>query len=299
MADWRYGIGEKMGCLPPVQIISKCASTGIYKVGLSSQEMLIRGFMAGTYVAMGAALATTVMTGTEASLGAGLAKFMLGATFPVGLIIISLTGAELFTGDAMFAPLAAFVHKITWGPILKLWALVYIGNLVGSLFFAYLMANGPLVSFAADGTAAVNAFGMTAISIASDKVSYVGLMGMWSLFLKAICCNWIVNLAVFLSICADDVTGKILGIWFPIMAFATTGFEHCIANMYFIPTGIMTLAQQPDVMAAAGAQVSSNLNWVGMWTNNIILATIGNIIGAMFFVAFLYWIGFKRELDSL
>jgi formate/nitrite transporter len=284
---------------PPVQIVSKCAAAGTYKCGLTTQEMLIRGFMSGAYIAMGAALATTVMTGTEAFLGAGLAKFVLGATFPVGLIITVLTGAELFTGDAMFGPLAAWVHKTSWNAILKLWVIVYIANLIGSIVFAYFMATGPFITTAVGGAVTVNAFGIQAITIASGKVSYYGLMGMWSLFLKGICCNWLVNLAIFLGICADDAVGKIFGIWFPIMAFVTSGFEHCVANMYFIPAGIMTLAQQPDVMVAAGKTVSANLNWIGMWTNNIILATIGNIVGAMLFVAFLYWLGFKRELESL
>ena len=288
---------------PPVQIVAKCAAAGTYKCGLTTQEMLIRGFMSGAYIAMGAALATTVMTGTEAFLGAGMAKFVLGATFPVGLIITVLTGAELFTGDAMFGPLTAWVHKTSWGSVMKLWVLVYIGNLIGSLLIAYIMANGPFVSFAASGAVTVNAFGMTAITIASGKVSHVGLMGTWSLFLKAIMCNWLVNLAVFLGVCADDVIGKIFGIWFPIMAFVTSGFEHSVANMYFIPAGIMTLAQQPDIVitnvAGNVVTLSGNLNWVGMWTNNIIVATIGNIVGAVFFVAFLYWIGFKRELEAL
>ena len=280
---------------PPVQIVAKCASAGTYKVGLTSQEMLIRGFMSGAYIAMGAALATTVMTGSVDALGAGMAKFVLGATFPVGLIITILTGAELFTGDAMFGPLAAFVHKTSWAAILKLWVLVYIGNLIGSLLLAYMMANGPFVSFSAEGVATVNAFGLTAISIASGKVSYAGLMGMWTLFLKGIGCNWLVNLAVFLGICADDAVGKIFGIWFPIMAFVTMGFEHSVANMYFIPAGILTLAQDPSAVAT----VSENLTWIGMWTNNIIVVTIGNIVGAMFFVAFLYWLGFKREMEAL
>lgn len=279
---------------PPVQIVAKCAAAGTYKVGLTTQEMLIRGFMSGAYIAMGAALATVVFTGTADALGTGVARLLLGATFPVGLIITILTGAELFTGDAMFGPLAAFVHKTAWSAILKLWVLVYIGNLIGSLVIAYIMANGPLVSVAA-GAVTATAFGKTAITIASGKVAYNGLLATWSLFLKGIGCNWLVNLAVFLGICADDAVGKFFGIWFPIMAFVTIGFEHSVANMYFIPAGIMTLALDPGAVET----VSANLNWIGMWTNNIIVVTIGNIIGAMFFVAFLYWLGFKREVEAL
>ena len=282
---------------PPVQIVAKCAAAGTYKVGLTSQEMLIRGFMSGAYIALGAALATVVFTGTTDAFGAGVARLLLGATFPVGLIITVLTGAELFTGDAMFGPLAAFVHKTSWAAIMKLWVLVYIGNLIGSLVVAYIMANGPLVAInPATGAVSATAYGLTAISIASGKVAYAGMFSMWSLFLKAIGCNWLVNLAVLLGVCADDVVGKFFGIWFPIMAFVTIGFEHSVANMYFIPAGIMTLALDSGLDPA---NYSQYLNWVGMWTNNIILVTIGNIVGAMFFVAFLYYLGFKREIEAL
>ena len=292
---------------PPVQIVAKCAAAGTYKCGLTTQEMLIRGFMSGAYIAMGAALATVTFTGTEAALGAGMARFVLGATFPVGLIITVLTGAELFTGDAMFGPLAAFVHKTSWAAIMKLWVLVYIGNLIGSLVIAYIMAYGPLVSFNASGAATATAYGVTAITIANAKLSHVGLMGTWSLFLKAIGCNWLVNLAVFLGVCADDVAGKAIGIWFPIMAFVTSGFEHSVANMYFIPAGFMTLAHgMPEVLAEKAAAGTFALSpylatnpWIGMWTGNIIVATIGNIVGAMLFVAFLYWLAFRRELEAL
>ncbi|MDR2854835.1 MAG: formate/nitrite transporter family protein [Methanomicrobiales archaeon] len=282
---------------PPVQIVAKAAAAGTYKVGLTTQEMLVRGFMSGAYIAMGAALATVASTGAADFLGAGVGRLILGATFPVGLIITVLTGAELFTGDAMFGPLAALIHKTSWAAIMKLWVVVYIGNLIGSLVVAYMMAYGPLISVdVATGAVAATVYGKTAIGIASAKVSYsFGMMSQLSLMMKAIGCNWLVNLAVFLGICADDVVGKFFGIWFPIMAFVTIGFEHSVANMYFIPAGLMTYALDP----AAVATVSSNLNWVGMWTNNIIVVTIGNIIGAMFFVAFLYWLAFKREVEAL
>ena len=278
---------------PPVQIVAKCAAAGTYKCGLTTQEMLIRGFMSGAYIALGAALATVTFTGTADMLGVGVARLILGATFPVGLIITVLTGAELFTGDAMFGPLAALVHKTSWAAIMKLWVFVYIGNLIGSLFVAYMMAYGPLIAVdMKTGAVTATAFGTTAIAIANGKVAYGGLLSMWSLFLKAIGCNWLVNLAVFLGISADDVVGKFFGIWFPIMAFVTIGFEHSVANMYFLPAGLMTAAN-------AGLTAHANLTWIGMWTSNIILVTIGNIVGAMFFVAFLYWLGFKRELEAL
>jgi len=267
----------------PVQIIAKGATAGKYKTDLSVQNMLIRGFMAGAYIAMGAALATTCYTGTAEFLGVGMAKLILGATFPVGLIIIVATGAELFTGDAMLAPLAAFIHKISWKSVFNLWIWVYIGNLIGSVFFAYIMANGPFVTFDATGAATVNAFGLTAVNIALAKVSYVGIMGSWSLFLKAVGCNWLVNLAILLGICADDLIGKFFGIWFPIMAFVSSGFEHCVANMYFIPAGIF-----------AGAPVA----WADFFVWNLIPVTIGNIIGGGLFIGVVYYYCFRKELSK-
>jgi formate/nitrite transporter len=286
---------------PPVQIVAKAGDAGKYKTGLPWWNMMLRGFMSGSYIAMGGALATVCSTGIMAAdatlrygtASAGFSQLILGAVFPVGLIITVLTGAELFTGDAMLAPMAAFVHKISWMNVLNLWVFVYIGNFIGSVWYAYLMAYGPFSPWDAAGAATVTAFGTRAIAIGIAKTSYVGTAGMWSAFLKAIGCNWLVNLAILLGICADDLIGKFFGIWFPIMAFVSTGFEHSIANMYFIPAGIMTQAY-----GATNANPAL-LNWVTMWTNNVIIVTIGNIVGGMFFVGVIYWVAFRKEIAAL
>ena len=288
---------------PPVAIVAKAGDAGKYKVGLPAWNMIIRGFMSGAYIAMGGALATVCSTGIAYSAAqitagaipggfasAGMAQLVLGAVFPVGLIITVLTGAELFTGDAMLAPMAAFIHKISWAQVLTLWVFVYIGNLIGSLFWAYLMANGPFVTWDAAGAATITAFGTRAIAIAGAKVSYVGMMGMWSAFLKAIGCNYLVNLAILLGICSDDMVGKFFGIWFPIMAFVSSGLEHSIANMYFIPAGIIT---------SMLTGVPTTANWVNMWTANVLIVTLGNIVGGLFFVGILYWVAFKKEIAAL
>jgi formate/nitrite transporter len=288
---------------PPVAIVAKAGDAGKYKVGLPAWNMVIRGFMSGAYIAMGGALATVCSTGIAYSAAqitagaipggfasAGMAQLVLGAVFPVGLIITVLTGAELFTGDAMLAPMAAFIHKISWAQVMTLWVFVYIGNLIGSIFWAYLMANGPFVTWDAAGAATITAFGTRAIAIAGAKVSYVGMMGMWSAFLKAIGCNYLVNLAILLGICSDDMVGKFFGIWFPIMAFVSSGLEHSIANMYFIPAGILT---------SMLTGVPTTANWVNMWTANVLIVTLGNIVGGLFFVGILYWVAFKKEIAAL
>ena len=288
---------------PPVAIVAKAGDAGKYKVGLPAWNMIVRGFMSGAYIAMGGALATVCSTGIAYSAAqiaagavpggfasAGMAQLVLGAVFPVGLIITVLTGAELFTGDAMLAPMAAFIHKISWAQVLTLWVFVYIGNLIGSLFWAYLMANGPFVTWDAAGAATITAFGTRAIAIAGAKVSYVGMMGMWSAFLKGIGCNYLVNLAILLGICSDDMVGKFFGIWFPIMAFVSSGLEHSIANMYFIPAGIIT---------SMLTGVPTTANWVNMWTANVLIVTLGNIVGGLFFVGILYWVAFRKEIAAL
>jgi formate/nitrite transporter len=289
---------------PPVAIAAKAGDAGKYKVGLPPWNMVLRGFLSGAYIAMGGALATVCSTGVAAAGGVGAASagfgaLITGAVFPVGLIITVLTGAELFTGDAMLAPMAAFIHKVSWAQVMKLWVFVYIGNFIGSIVYAYIMAYGPFISVnATTGALTATAFGNRAITIASFKVQYVGMMGMWSAFLKAVGCNWLVNLAILLGICADDLIGKFFGIWFPIMAFVSTGFEHSIANMYFISAGIFTLpmANKTALVGTLGIQ---NLNWVGFWMNNMIIVTIGNIVGGMFFVGVLYWVAFRKEIAAL
>ena len=283
---------------PPVAIVAKAGDAGKYKVGLPAWNMILRGFMSGAYIAMGGALATVCSTGimaTEPALrygtaSAGFSQLILGAVFPVGLIITVLTGAELFTGDAMLAPMAAFIHKISWAQVMTLWVLVYVGNFIGSVVWAYIMANGPFVSFDAAGAATATAFGTRAIAIMGAKTAYVGTMGFYSAFLKGIGCNWLVNLAILLGICADDLIGKFFGIWFPIMAFVSSGLEHSIANMYFIPAGLLT---------AALTNTPTKVTWVNMWMSNLIPVTLGNIVGGLFFVGVIYWVAFRKEIAAL
>ncbi len=225
----------------------------------------------------------------------GSAQLILGAVFPVGLIITVLTGAELFTGDAMLAPMAAFIHKVSWMQVFNLWVWVYIGNFIGSLVFAYIMAYGPFTSWDAAGSR--NSHG---VRDEGDSISRRRRSVMWEWracglrSLRQLRCNWLVNLAILLGICSDDMVGKFFGIWFPIMAFVSSGFEHSIANMYFIPAGILTQGFITDP-----AKINAGLNWVTMWTNNVIIVTIGNIVGALFFVGIIYWVAFRKEIAAL
>ncbi|ABN07668.1 formate/nitrite transporter [Methanocorpusculum labreanum Z] len=246
----------------PAQVCVKIGTAGKSKASLPALNMLVRAFLAGAYVAMGATLATVSSTDVTAYFGPGIAQFVVGAVFPVGLMLVVFTGAELFTGDAMFAPMSILQGYIGIRKLIYLWSIVYIGNLIGSVFMAFLVSYGPYTSWDSAGVVTVTAFGLRAIQIGSAKVAYTGTMGLFSCFLKGILCNWLVCLALFLGLAADDVISKIAALWFPIMAFAASGFEHCIANMFFIPAAIITNGFTGNIVV--------NLNWVGMWTNNII-----------------------------
>lgn len=285
---------------PPAKMVALVGNAGVGKAKLSVFNLLIRGFMAGAYIAIGGALCTVCITGIGTP---GVAKLVGGAVFPVGLIAIVLTGMELFTGDCMIVPMAAMMKKITWGEVLRNWVWVYIGNLVGSIFYAYIMTVGPFVSGQADGTMAVNAFGMTAVGIAAGKIlgyKAVGAMGLWSCFIKAIGCNFLVNIAILLAITADNVIGKFFGIWFPIMAFVSSGFEHCVANMYFLPAGKFLMDWYPAVIAKKGGLLLANggLSWSDVWLWNIIPVTAGNIVGGFLFIGIAYFLMFKKDLPA-
>ncbi|MBW2674315.1 MAG: formate/nitrite transporter family protein [Deltaproteobacteria bacterium] len=285
---------------PPTKMVALVGNAGVGKAKLSIFNLLLRGFMAGAYIAIGGALCTICITGVATP---GIAKLIGGAVFPVGLIAIVLTGMELFTGDCMIVPMAAMMKKITWGAVMRNWVWVYIGNLVGSLAYAYLMTVGPFVSGQADGTMAVNAFGMTAVSIAAGKVlgyKAVGAAGLWSCFMKAIGCNFLVNIAILLAITADDVIGKFFGVWFPIMAFVSSGFEHCVANMYFLPSGKFLMDWYPAVIAKKGGLLLANggLSWSDIWLWNLIPVTVGNIFGGFLFIGVTYFLMFRKDLPA-
>ncbi|HOY30565.1 MAG TPA: formate/nitrite transporter family protein [Bacteroidales bacterium] len=263
----------------PSEIVQMAINTGQYKAKLSFDNYLIRGFMAGLLIAVGGALATVCATGIGIP---GIKQLVLGSVFPVGLIAIVLTGMSLFTGDAMLLPISAMHKQITWKRVFYAWTVVYIANFLGSLFWAYLMSVGP---FSKGGSAELTAFGANAIAISEAKVNaYVanGGAGWWSAFMKGIACNLLVNMAILLAISSKSMIGKFFGIWFPIMAFVASGFEHSVANMYFIPAGIF-----------CGADVT----WGNFLFYNLFPVTIGNIIGGFLFIGVVYYHCFKKELE--
>lgn len=251
-------------------------------------KLFVLGILAGVYIGFGANLATKI--GSMEGAGTSGGQFLFGATFSVGLMLVVIAGAELFTGNNMACWISAMNGQAGWGGLLYNWVVVWTANFVGSVLLVYIIYYGGFWG----SESALAAHGVKALAIAKGKMSLT-----WSAcFFRAICCNWLVCLAVWLGIAAKDVAGKIFGIFFPIMAFVSSGFEHCVANMFFIPMGITIAAGAPDLVAAefgmSAAEVASFFSYGNFISANLIPATLGNIVGGAFFVGTLYWYTFMR-----
>jgi formate/nitrite transporter len=259
--------------------VTRTVSPG--KARLPLVPLLILGLFAGIYIGFGAALATLVGHDAAAFMGVGVAKLLSGLVFSVGLILVVVAGAELFTGNnLMIAAIAD--RKITPGEMLGKWAIVYFANFAGSLLLVWIMYHSNLWK------TANSAVGAQALSIANAKVN----LTFSEAFFRGIGCNWLVCLAVWMALSARQISGKILAIVFPITAFVALGFEHCIANMYFIPMGI--LLKSAPFAAALGLDLS-HLTWGAFITANLVPVTIGNIVGGAGFVGLLYWVVYLRK----
>lgn len=266
------------------------AETVSQKVGVGKTtspwfSVLILGILAGAYIGFGGVLATTVTFDMAANMGTGFAKFMSGSVFSLGLMLVIIAGAELFTGNNLMIS-SVMTKDITFGKMLKRWGLVYVANFIGSIIIVLLYYYSGLWKTGG------NAIGAAAVKIAAGKVS---LPFSEALF-RAIGCNWIVCLAVWMALSARQTVGKIFAIFFPIMGFVAIGFEHSVANMYFIPIGIV-LKSLGNVAAPEGFNPDL-LNWGSFFIKNLIPVTIGNIIGGVVFVGMSYWSAFLRPKSS-
>lgn len=288
---------KNMSYYTPFEIIGKGAESGMYRMSLPGWNMLLRGGMAGAYIAMGAVLMIIVSTGVDATLGDGIARITMGLVFPLGLILTVMTGAELFTGDAMLAPFAAFIYKSSWTAVFRLWVLSYVGNIIGAIGFAGLVTAGVFLQPGTDGLVA-GQYAVSVVAFASERCNYPGIAGITSCFLKAVAAGWLLNLAVLLGICADDAFGKIIGIWFPAMALAATGLEHAITNACLIPAGLFCGPYLSLLQVAQAGPVTASLGWSTFVIQNLIPSTLGNLIGALLFSGLLLWIAFQKEISK-
>jgi formate/nitrite transporter len=270
----------------PAQMAGRVEKAGIVKGNLDAISTFTLGVLAGAFIAFGAVLYTYVIH--DSQLSVGLTKLVGGLVFCLGLILVIVAGAELFTGNNLIV-MAYVSRKVTLKQLLRNWVIVFIGNLVGSLGVVFL------IWLSGQWSAGDSAVGVKALMIANDKVN----LAFWQALSKGILCNILVCLAVWLCFSGRSVTDKILAIIFPITAFVTLGFEHSVANMYFIPAGLL-IKQNPEVVATAHhilGQVPdlSRLTIGGSAVYNLLPVTIGNIIGGGFLVAAVYWFVYLRR----
>jgi len=269
-----------------MEIIEHTINTGLIKTQRKILSVLILAFLGGVYIAFASEGSTMAAYNLLSKADTyGLGKVLAGAVFGTGLMLVVLAGAELFTGNSLII-VPVLERKVTAPSMLKNWLLVYTGNFLGSLCIALMMYYSGL--FNSSG----GLLGGMTIKIASYKTS----LSFLSAFFLGVMCNWLVCLAIWVSYGAAETAGKVLAIFFIICLFITSGFEHSIANMYYIPAGIFA-KQNPQwlAMSQLNADQLSNLNWLSFVVKNLIPVTLGNIVGGAGMVGGLYWLSRKLK----
>jgi formate/nitrite transporter len=248
----------------PAEIARTGVQTGTTKAALTWDKALVAGFLAGAYIAFAGLLAVVTSAGLDPKLWGGVQTLITGSVFALGLVLVVVAGSELLTGNMAMVPLALLDRKVTIGRLSFNFFWVLIGNLLGSLFVAYFLAKETGVITA---QAPLERLGSIATAKGETESD-------WQIFLRAIGCNWLVCLAVWMALAAEDVGGKVLAIFFPIMAFVAMGFDHVVANMFFLPAAIFSHVQ--------------GIGWDDA-IKNWIFAFLGNLVGAAIFVSTTYW----------
>lgn len=268
------------------EIMETLVNSGINKTNSSLKKLIILGIMAGAYIAFAGAASTMASYNLlSSSVYYGLGRVISGMVFTGGLIIVTLAGAELFTGNSLIT-LTLVERKTTLAKMLRNWVVVYIANLAGSILIAWLVYNSGILG------ASQGLLGGIIVKIAAGKVN----MTFMQCIASGILCNWLVCLAVWCATGSKSTVGKIFAIFFPICMFATCGFEHSVANMYFIPAGLFASANEAFVsMSGVSGEVMANLSWGSMFADNLLPVTIGNLIGGILFVAMGYWLALKDK----
>ena len=288
----------RIDALLPQEMALRAEFLGSQKAEMPFLRTFMLAVLAGAFIALGALFATTVSSGTiavtdtsgaavsVAALPYGLVRLLAGIVFSLGLVLVIVGGAELFTGNNLIV-MAWASGKVTGAALLRNWIIVYFGNFVGSIGTAVLVFLGRQYTFGN------NAVGITALktAIAKCDLTFVQAIAL------GILCNALVCMAVWLSYSARSTTDKILSIILPIAGFVAAGFEHSVANMYFIPYGLLIKGFDPKYIAAVTPQVPhlEKLTWPAFLLQNLIPVTIGNIIGGTVLVAAVYWSIFLRR----
>jgi formate transporter len=256
-----------MDYIKPADVVKSMVTAGNIKAGLGVKDLLIRGFLSGALLGFATSLALTATLQTNTPLVGAL-------VFPVGFVMIVLLGLELVTGSFATVTLAGVDGQRSIGKVLSNLSWVFLGNLIGSVFYGFLL----FIALTNMGTDAPTGIAAKIVSIAEAKTNAYaanGMNGMITVFVKAVLCNWMVCLGVVMALSSHSTLGKIVAAWLPIVTFFAQGFEHSVVNMFMIPTGMMM-----------GAKVTF-ANW---WIWNQIPVTLGNLAGGMLFTGlFLYW----------
>src|SRR5919112_1055281 len=261
-----------MAIKTPQETAAAAVDAGTTKAQLSWDKALVGGFLAGAYIAFGGLVAIAVSSGLKPETWGTLPTLFAGSVFALGLVLVVLAGSELLTGNMALVPIAMMKGRVGLRALGLNFTIVLIGNLIGSLFVAYFLAVKTGV-IGMNGADPASPAGMTFERLKGDTE------GADQIFLRALGCNWLVCLAVWVAMTAEDTGGKILGIFFPIMAFVAIGFDHVVANMFFLPAAIF--AHVPGISWG-----DALYNWV--------FAFIGNLVGAAIFVSTAYWYLYLR-----
>lgn len=283
--SWQFPVPDMEDKTPRTIAETVATTVGVGKVTSPWFSVLVLGILAGAYIGFGGLLATSVTFDLASKAGIGIQKLVAGSAFSLGLMLVVIAGAELFTGNNLMIS-SVLSREIGVKVMLQRWGLVFLANFIGSVLLALLFyfsglwktGNGEL--------------GAAALTIALNKVR----LGFGEALVRGIGCNWLVCLAVWMALASRQTISKIFAIFFPIMGFVAIGFEHCIANMYFIPVGIF-LKDWAGVPAPAGIDPAA-LNWGSFLWNNLFPVTIGNILGGGVFVGMSYWGAYLRPLNE-
>lgn len=255
---------------------ARASDLGVAKAELDVTRTFVLAVLAGAFISLGAMFAT-VVTADTANVPFGITRLLGGVAFSLGLVLVVVAGAELFTGNNLIV-MAWADRRIPLGRLLRNWGIVYVGNLVGALATALLVFAARQYEFG-DG-----AVGLNVLAIAETKSS----LGWGQAVALGVLCNALVCLAVWLSYAARSVTDKVLAVLFPITAFVVAGFEHSVANMYFLPIGLLVKH------ASADPGQYPNLTWDNALVNNLAPVTLGNIFGGAVMVGLVYWLIYRR-----
>ncbi|MGD0780953.1 MAG: formate transporter FocA [Dehalococcoidales bacterium] len=276
--------------LLPGEMASKAQDIGIKKANLDFLSTFALAVLAGAFIALGCIFFTISQTNGGVTIPWGISRVIGGFAFSLGLILVIVGGAELFTGNNLIIMAWASRKLSTWR-VVRNWGIVYIGNLCGAVATALFVFWGQ--HYEMDG----GAVGLTALNIGLGKVN----LDFAQAIILGILCNAMVCMAVWLTYSARTVMGRIMALIFPIAGFVAAGFEHCVANMYFIPYAILIKVGAPsafwqDIGLAAASY--DHLTWGSFFVNNLIPVTIGNMIGGVFFVALVYWVIYLRNQQT-